>query len=165
MDLTQLAHEEDSECLCRSCANIRSQRAFEAKKASRLAESSSTPPQSVYKTTYYPPVRSAAMVNKPKKRKILLNPPICLCGCLGATRGGRYLPGHDTIHRAKLMGPRIPPLCLCGCGDRTRGGIYKPGHDAKHFSALKALEKAEAAAKAKAKGIFVVKPKSRRVAT
>jgi len=27
----------------------------------------------------------------------------CRCGCLGVTRGGAYLPGHDMKHRGLLL--------------------------------------------------------------
>jgi hypothetical protein len=32
---------------------------------------------------------------------------ICLCGCGGHTKGGRFLPGHDARLRGKLIGKEI----------------------------------------------------------
>lgn len=29
--------------------------------------------------------------------------PVCLCGCDGTTKGGRYLPGHDAKHKSALI--------------------------------------------------------------
>ena len=38
-------------------------------------------------------------MNKPKK----LRSPICLCGCGGHTKGGRFLPGHDAKLKKALV--------------------------------------------------------------
>jgi hypothetical protein len=71
---------------------------------------------------------------------------LCECGCGGMTKGGRYLPGHDSKHRAALAGPKEMPTCDCGCGGTTKGGRFLPGHDAKlHSAQLKAKKEAEKA--------------------
>ena len=38
-------------------------------------------------------------MNNPKKAKS----PICLCGCGGHTKGGRFLPGHDAKLKKVLL--------------------------------------------------------------
>lgn len=40
------------------------------------------------------------MTTKPDKPQIA---PCCDCGCGAATRGGRYLPGHDAKHKKQLI--------------------------------------------------------------
>jgi hypothetical protein len=36
-------------------------------------------------------------------RRIKLKAPVCLCGCDGQTKGGRFLPGHDAKLKKVLM--------------------------------------------------------------
>ena len=38
-------------------------------------------------------------MNTPKKTKA----PVCLCGCGGHTKGGRFLPGHDAKLKKALV--------------------------------------------------------------
>ncbi len=40
-------------------------------------------------------------------KRIKVNAPICLCGCEGQTKGGRFLPGHDAkLKKALVAGAR-----------------------------------------------------------
>ena len=95
------------------------------------------------------------------KKKYKKEPRPCECGCKtgkkpNMTAGGRYLPGHDSIHRAKLngtLGKKAPKPCKCGCKGpdgkpaMTKGGSWLPGHDAKHYSRLLQEARADAAKK------------------
>lgn len=86
----------------------------------------------------------AATTPKPKAEKKVKVMPDCACGCAGQTKGGVYLPGHDSKHRAAMAGPKVMPECACGCGGQTKGGTWLPGHDAKHHSKLLQAEREKA---------------------
>lgn len=57
------------------------------------------PPDS-YKVTLSPRVARPQELTRQESRR---TPRLCLCGCGGMTRGGRFLPGHDAKLKGRLL--------------------------------------------------------------
>lgn len=62
-----------------------------------------TPPV-VRARTVTPAAAATLPARGPRRERRIPTPGApCECGCLGATGGGRYLPGHDAKHKAQLI--------------------------------------------------------------